>query len=78
MNQKEARDFGYPSVGVPMQIIKTTTWRWGFSFHPTDETGNVVFMPAEHVSPPNAFHRFLQQWLLGIHWRYQEDKPGSF
>lgn len=68
-------DLAYPSVEIPkMKIMKSIKYRWGFSFHPMDDTGGVVFMPAEHVSPPNAFHRFVQRWLLGIHWRYEEDK----
>lgn len=36
-------------------------WEWSF----TPDFGVCVRV----VGAPNAFHRFMQRWLLGIHWR---------
>lgn len=42
--------------------MKQPTWEWCFN-------GDWHSLKFRVFSAPNWFHRFLQKWMLGIHWR---------
>lgn len=47
--------FGPKKTGWQLRIGGTTT-------------GNALLLGPDTLIPPNRFYRFVQRWLLGLHW----------
>ena len=50
----------------------TQTLKWEMS-----NNGNFDQIFFTLPSAPNRFHRTMQKWILGIHWRRKQKTPGG-
>lgn len=48
---------------APITLVKTPVYKWEFRYFKND---NLVF---NKENAPNIFYRFMQQLILGVHWK---------